>query len=303
MRIVGTLMVRDEVDVVAAMLEHSLDQGLDLLVVTDNGSVDGTTEVLKEYEAAGRVELHHDPVHRKQQGEVVTTMARRARSVHRADWVLNLDADEFVLTRDPGLTVREALERTPLHLNAFTVTVVNMVGPAAHGIAHAGLDRLVWRDRRPAEELLRRDLHAHPTPNAVHRGDVDVVVHQGNHFTSVVSNGQPDESVQLEVLHLPWRSYAQFETKVVNAGRGYEASPTLRPSPNHHGMRDYRLWKQGRLRESYQRRCPDVEELAAGESLGWFVRDTRLLDSLTALRDRALVPDRLEATLPPTLRG
>src|SRR4051794_31649606 len=103
-------MVRDEVDIVAAMVEHHLAQGVDLLIVTDNASVDGTTEVLEAYAAHGRVELHHDPVHLKQQGAVVTGMARRARTQHRADWVLNLDADEFLAPRDRSLTVREALE-------------------------------------------------------------------------------------------------------------------------------------------------------------------------------------------------
>lgn len=288
-------MVRDEVDVVAAMVEHHLDQGVDLLVVTDNASVDGTTEVLEEYAATGRVELHHDPVHRKQQRDVVTRMARRARTEHRADWVLNLDADEFVLARDPELTVRAALEATPLHLNAFTVDVVNMIGPGAD--SGAGLHRLTWRDRRPDHLLLERELHAHPTPNAVHRGESDVVVQQGNHFTSMVSNGQPDEAVALEVLHLPWRSWAQFERKVVNAGRGYEASPDLRPSPRHHGMRDYRLWKEGRLRETYDARCPTDEELAEWAAQGWVQRDTRLLDSLTELCDRALRPALLKAAL------
>ncbi|GGD17568.1 hypothetical protein GCM10007231_15710 [Nocardioides daphniae] len=288
-------MVRDEVDVVAAMVEHHLDQGVDLLVVTDNASVDGTTEVLAAYEATGRIELHHDPVHRKQQGDVVTAMARRARTVHRADWVLNLDADEFMLARDPGLTVRAALEATPLHLNAFTVDVVNMIGPTAE--SGAGFDRLVWRDHRPDDLLVERELHAHPTPNAVHRGESDVVVQQGNHFTSLVSNGQPDEAVAMEVLHLPWRSWSQFERKVVNAGRGYEASPTLRPSPRHHGMRDYRLWQEGRLHATYDRRCPSPAELDEWAGRGWVEHDTRLLERLTALQERALRPDLLGACL------
>lgn len=288
-------MVRDEVDVVAAMVEHHLDQGVDLIVVTDNASVDGTTEVLAAYEALGRVELHHDPEHRKQQHQVVTRMARRARTEHRADWVLNLDADEFVLARDPALTVRQALESTPLHLNAFTVDVVNMIGPTAE--AGAGFDRLVWRDHRPDDLLLERELHAHPTPNAVHRGECDIVVEQGNHFTSMPSNGQPDPAVALEVLHLPWRSWSQFERKVVNAGRGYEASPHLRPSPKHHGMRDYRLWKEGRLHATYDSRCPSPAELDEWATRGWVVHDTRLLDRLTDLRSRALRPDLLDAAL------
>lgn len=297
MRIIATLMVRDEADVVAAMLEHHLDQGVDLVVVTDNASADGTTEILEQYAATGRVELHHDAEHRKQQRDVVTRMARRARTAHRADWVLNLDADEFMVARDPALTVRTALEATPLHLNAFTVDVVNLVGPTAE--SGAGFDRLVWRDHRPDEVLLERDLHAHPTPNAVHRGESDIVIQQGNHFTSMPSNGQPDDAVALEVLHLPWRSWSQFERKVVNAGRGYEASPDLRPSPKHHGMRDYHLWQEGGLRESYERRSPAETELAEWARRGWVTRDTRLREHLTDLLDRALLPDLVKSTLAP----
>ena len=35
-----------------------------------------------------------------------------------------------------------------------------------------------------------------------------------------------------------------------SAGRGYEASPDLKPSPYHHGMADYRRWKEGTLTRS-----------------------------------------------------
>ena len=112
MRIIATMMVRDEIDIVAAMVEHHLAQRVDLLIVTDNGSVDGTTDVLEAYAGTGLLELHHDPVHRKQQSQVVTGMARRARTVHRADWVLNLDADEFLVPLDRSSSVRECLEQT-----------------------------------------------------------------------------------------------------------------------------------------------------------------------------------------------
>jgi len=294
-RIIGTLMVRDEVDIVAAMVEHHLAQGLDRLIVTDNASVDGTREVLESYAETGLVELHHDAEHRKQQRDVVTRMARRARTQFRADWVLNLDADEFLVPLDRTLSVRDALERTPLRLNAFTVPVVNLIGPA--GWSGSGVSRLVWRDLRSNETLRAIGLHAQPTPNAVHRGESDIVIQQGNHFTSMPSNGQPDPEVSMEVLHLPWRSWTQFERKVVNAGRGYEASPDLKPSPNHHGMADYRRWKEGTLEESYLARSPEPEELLAGERTGEFRRDPWLHQHLTRLLDRALRPTLLAEVL------
>jgi hypothetical protein len=292
MKLVMTMMVRDEIDIVAPVIEHHLDQGVDLIMVTDNASVDGTTEVLQQYADLGVVELHHDPEHRKQQGERVTTMARRARTEHAADWVINGDADEFVVPVDRSLTVREALEHTPLSLTAFTVPVINMVGPPA--LRGPGISRLVWRDLRSTEDLVDVGIHAQPTPNAIHRGDPEVTVAQGNHFVSLPSHGQPDEAVALEVLHLPWRSWDQFERKVVSAGRAYEASPHLRPSKNHHGMADYRRWQAGRLQEAFHLRMPQADALEGDPR---FVHDDWLAGHLEGLVSRARLPDLLQDAL------
>lgn len=290
MRIVGTLMVRDEVDIVAAMVEHHLDQGIDLLIVTDNGSTDGTAEVLREYAALGAVELFHDPVHRKQQGETVTRMARRAAAVHRADWVVNADADEFFVPVDRSSTLAACLERVPPEVGAFHVPVVNLVGPP--GETGSGVDRLLWRDLRDEQRLRRVGLHAQPTPDAVHRGTEDITVSQGNHFVSIPCAGAPPAGAEIEVLHLPWRSWAQFERKVVHAGRGYEANPDLRPSRNHHGMWDYRRHRAGRLREAFLLRQPTDAELHATGAP--FRHDPWLRDHLRDLATRARAAHLLE---------
>jgi hypothetical protein len=295
MKLIVTVMVRDEIDIIAAMIEHHVAQGADLIIATDNGSVDGTTEVLQRYADLGVIELHHDPIHRKQHGEVVTRMARRARTEHAADWVINADADEFWVPVDRNLTLRKALESIPLSLNAFTAPVINLVGPPA--LNGSGIDRLLWRDCRSTEELRAIGIFAQPTDNAVHRGESDVVVAQGNHFVSLKSNGQPDPAFALEVLHLPWRSWSQFEQKVVHAGRAYEANPDLRPSKNHHGMADYRRYVGGRLRYVWSLRQVLKDDLVDGEKEGRFVRDTWLRDHLHALLDNALCPDLLQAVL------
>ena len=254
MKLVMTVMVRDEIDIIAAMLEHHLAQGVDLIIATDNGSVDGTAEVLQRYADLGVLELHHDPVFRKQQHAVVTGMARWASTEHGADWVLNADADEFWVPVDKALTLHRALEGIPLALNAFTAPVTNLVGPPA--MRGSGIDRLLWRDHRSQVQLNDVGIFAQPTSDAVHRGDPNVVVAQGNHFVSLESTGQPDPAYALEVLHLPWRSWSQLEQKVVHAGRAYEANPNLKPSKNHHGMADYRRYQAGRLEYAFLLRQP-----------------------------------------------
>jgi hypothetical protein len=295
MKFVVTVMVRDEVDIIAAMVEHHLAQGADLIIATDNGSIDGTTEILQQYADRGVLELHHDPVFRKQQHAVVTRMARRAYTEHAADWVINADADEFWVPVDKGFTLRNALEAIPLSLGAFTVPVTNLVGPPA--MRGSGVDRLLWRDKRTPEQLQAVGIFAQPTDDAVHRGDPTIVVSQGNHVVSLDSAGQPDPAVALEVLHLPWRSWQQYERRVINTGRSYEANPTLKPSKNHHGMADYRRHLAGRLRYAFVVRLPLERELVGSEPDGAFVRDPWLRDHLHALVDRALLPDLVTTSL------
>ncbi|MFC4222934.1 glycosyltransferase family 2 protein [Lysinibacter cavernae] len=278
MKLVMTLMVRDEADIIEAMITHHQRQGVDLIVATDNGSVDGTREILEKYAALGFVDLRHDPLHRKQQSKVVTQMARDAATIHGATWVINADADEFWMPVDRKLTLKEAFEHIPTELKSFGVHVVDMTGlPASSG---SGLHRLVYRDLRSNQELAKVGMLAHSSPNAVHIADPNVEVVQGNHMVSLESQGEPSAEFAVEVLHFPWRSWAQFEQKVRNAGKAYEENPDLMPSPNHHGMRDYRRLNEGTLPAHYLARSLTETSLQELVTSGHIIRDTVLADRL-----------------------
>ena len=51
MKLVMTLLVRDEADIVDAQIAYHLDAGVDFVVATDNRSEDATTEILERYGA------------------------------------------------------------------------------------------------------------------------------------------------------------------------------------------------------------------------------------------------------------
>ena len=53
MKLVMTLLVRDEADIVDAQIAFHLDAGVDFVVATDNRSEDGTTEILERYAREG----------------------------------------------------------------------------------------------------------------------------------------------------------------------------------------------------------------------------------------------------------
>jgi len=89
----GILAVRDEVDIVRINVLHHLHTACDRIIVVDNGSSDGTTEVLKRLAAKLPVEWTVDKG-AFTQSEIVSALADEARA-KGAEWVLPLDADEF----------------------------------------------------------------------------------------------------------------------------------------------------------------------------------------------------------------
>src|SRR5687768_13062418 len=97
MKLVMTLKIRDEGDVIDANLRFHLAAGVDFFIVTDNGSVDETPEILERYRKAGLAQILEKPADEfyRPNPEWVTDMARLAATEHGADWVINNDADEF----------------------------------------------------------------------------------------------------------------------------------------------------------------------------------------------------------------
>ena len=85
MKLVETLVVRDEADIVETQIRHHLNLGVDFVIATDHGSVDGTTDILESYVRDGY--LHRIAVEGElHDGLWRTQMARLASAEFGADW-------------------------------------------------------------------------------------------------------------------------------------------------------------------------------------------------------------------------
>ena len=78
MRLVMTLVVRNEEELLETNLDYHFAQGVDFALVTDHDSTDGTPEILERYAREGLVRVFTERFGGHDQGRRVTRMARIA---------------------------------------------------------------------------------------------------------------------------------------------------------------------------------------------------------------------------------
>jgi glycosyl transferase family 2 len=271
MKLVMTLLLRDEEDIVRENLDFHLAQGVDRVIVTDNGSEDSTIEILREYEARGTVRLLLEPQDDYSQGRWVTRMARMA-SDEGADWVINNDADEFWWPRSG--TLASTFESLPGEVGIVVAHRTNFVPRPEDG--RRFWERMTTRERQSLNPLGR------PLPPKVaHRAHPRITVAQGNHRVEGPELGERLDDGSIEILHFPMRTYAQFENKIVKGGRAYARNRELPQRTGRTWRRLYELWEGGRLHDHYD------EHVVAKPARDDLLEDTRLRDYLRELRAKA----------------
>ncbi len=271
-----TLLVRDEADIVRENLEFHLSRGVDCVIVTDNGSTDGTVEILEEYVKRGVVQLLHEPDDTYAQGRWVTRMARMAYQSHGADWVINNDADEFWWTDQGDLS--ESLERLRPETNVVVAQRFNFVPLAPD--QQPFYERMVYREVRSLNPL-----GAPLPPKSCHRGHGEVTVHQGNHSISWDQPTLEAQSHPIEIFHFPLRTFAQFENKIRLGGAAYARNTELPPGIGRTWRSLYDELRAGRLDAHYREQQWSAERLTGGLGDGTLVEDRRLCDALQRLAE------------------
>jgi hypothetical protein len=277
MKLVVTVLARDEADVIDAHVGFHLNAGADLVIATDNNSQDGTTEILRAYEREGHLHLIQEPAEGLRQSEWVTRMARLAATDFGADWVINTDADEFWWPR--GASLKDVLAAIPQRYGVVEAFWRSFVPRPDDGVFFA--DRMTVRLTQQAP-INDPSSFYRPVTKVAHRGDPRVVVGRGNHGL-VDSNLLPLRTWHpLEVLHFPLRSRAQWRRKVELQGVAF-TEHIERAGTGYH-LRGYDALQSGRIEEQHAALVVDDEALRRGLDEGTLVVDTRLRDALRTLR-------------------
>lgn len=220
-------MVKDEADVISRTLEHLAEQGVDRIYLLENGSSDGTWEIVRDLRdgeylrtAYGcHLEVISDPEVGYWQSRKMSELADVA-ALRGARWVVPFDADE--LWHANGRTLRELFTELDggLHGPAVVTAALHNHYRTPLDVGGHPFDAMRWRDPEPLG-----------LPKVAFTAQRGVIVHAGNHGAD--HPGARLEGTGLTVEHYPYRSPEQFLSKVRNGAAAYAATDLPRSTGQH----------------------------------------------------------------------
>jgi len=270
MRLIMTLLVRDEEDVLRANFDFHRRQGVDFFIVTDNKSEDSTPDIIKEYERRGLARYIYEGDDDYNQAAWVTRMARMAATEYSADWVINNDADEFWWPRSGN--VKSTLESlAPQH---------NIVVAQRHDfIALNDESGDFYQDMVYRKKVSLNTIGKPLPPKVAHRAHADVAVAQGNHWAELPGETSIVEDV-IDIFHFPLRSYKQFTNKIIKGGQAYERNTSHNANVGSTWRKLYKEYQRNGLVDFYRKQSASMQQVQQGLRAGSLISDRRLADYL-----------------------
>ncbi len=207
MKIGLTLLVKDEIDILQYHLNFHVPK-FDIVCVTDNGSTDGTRELLRKWESDTFIVID-EPNQNYQQSQWVTRMVNHLKSMG-CDWVVNSDADEF--WRGDLRKVITATDK-----EGFNCLMVD-----SYSFVTSCFDD--YSITNPVERILWRSDKYDKWPKAANTTKGFVKVADGNDAVFFNTRTISLNSKQCVIYHYTSRGFDHFQKKYIDGGKVIEAN-------------------------------------------------------------------------------
>ncbi len=301
-RIAAVVGVKDEVELIGASIRHLRQVGVDHIVVADSGSTDGTLEVLEAERRAGDVVVTHVDPTRVFDYDTESAHALALARDSGADWVVFMDADEFLVPATGSLKdCRHLHEADVIVADRFNVVVTprHLLMPATLTPRHYARLSLFTRQVRNFRQHIERSPEAswvtvRPGPKVMARPSVAAALAPGGHDVDA-RGARRAVATDLIVAHVPFTTRARFERKVANIRRELDLRPAFFAGDYAwHWRRWAEMTAPGSLGAEFARQVTDERAVAA------FRREGVVRSAAELLAERSVAPVAAQA---PSLGG
>ena len=269
-RLAMTLLVRNEVDIIEDNIRFHAAQGVDCFAVMDNGSTDGTREVLEKLKTEFDLHVIDQPAQNYQQALWMTQLAEYARTTLKADLVISNDADEFWLAQE-GTCLKDHLTAND---SVVTLKRRNMVLTEAclkadyhySQAQYAVKNSILYSSDTQINDTAVSMLLVKISPKTIVNPHGLIKMKGGNHRAKHgwrAVNAREESGIT--VYHYPIRSYAQFEANIINRQRLLRDTQARMGD---HYRRWVKLYEQGLLEKEFGKFILSDSDLATTNRIG-----------------------------------
>lgn len=197
-KIVMTLCVKNEADIIATNIEHHIEQGVSQFLITDNASTDNTIEIASKYKEVVDIFESDEPNHLQEKH--VTHMARQACKLD-PDWIIHADADEL------WENIREITFFDTFNINVYMllhhIPIKTQINPSFE-----------WLDSMKSYiEFNDLNYIVNNTIRIIHKPDPEIQISHGNHAIINLGTKPQIATGGIRIHHYPLRCYKQLEFK------------------------------------------------------------------------------------------
>lgn len=235
-------MVKNEADIIESFVRHTLTFA-DVMLVAEHRSTDATPKILEKLQAEGLpLQVMEISAVEQVQSEVLTQLMMRAAVQEKADIILPLDADEFLVT-DRAENCRQQLQRLDSR-KIFSLDWVRYVlAEPEIGQSEFLLSRNCLRERAP--EVLKKVIVGSQVLE-----QAALFLTQGSHAMAYRDSQElmaieTQPVVGMHLAHFPWRGQEQASSKEACGWLTNVAKYSVHTNMANHWHRSFQCLQRG----------------------------------------------------------